>query len=474
MNSRYIDLIDLSFDPIEGFEVVDGCLLFHGIPIKQLIEKHGTPLRLTYLPRISAQINKAKRLFNKAIVQNDYKGKYFYCFCTKSSHFSFVLNEALKNDIHLELSSNYDIDLLNELYKRNKINQQTYIVCNGFKTKQYIKRISELINNGFSNTIPVIDNISEINFYDNAIEKGLSCQLGIRVAAEEEPTFEFYTSRLGLRYKDVLDFYKEKIMHNPKFELKMLHFFINTGIRDEAYYWNELSKLLDMYCALKKICPSLSMINIGGGMPIRYALDDIIDYDYLINEIVNQIKKTCNKEGVPTPDIFSEFGNYTVGESGALIFKVLAEKKQNDREKWYMLDGSLMTTLPDIYGVKQRYILLPINKWLNDYQTVIIGGLSCDGNDFYSSDIHQANLYLPQIKKEEGSEHDKDDEPLYLGFFHVGAYQESLSGYGGIKHCLIPAPKHILVRNTPDKEGYRSKEFAPQQDVQSMLKFLGY
>ena len=33
-------------------------------------------------------------------------------YCTKSSHFSFVLEEAMKNDIHLETSSAYDIHII--------------------------------------------------------------------------------------------------------------------------------------------------------------------------------------------------------------------------------------------------------------------------------------------------------------------------------------------------------------------------
>jgi arginine decarboxylase len=29
-------------------------------------------------------------------------------------------------------------------------------------------------------------------------------------------------------------------------------------------------------------------------------------------------------------------------------------------------------------------------------------------------------------------------------FFNTGAYQETIGGYGGLHHCLIPQPKHIL------------------------------
>ena len=59
------------------------------------------------------------------------------------------------------------------------------------------------------------------------------------------------------------------------------------------------------------------------------------------------------------------------------------------------------------------------------------------------------------------------------GFFHTGAYQESLGGYGGIQHCLIPAPQHVIVDR--DEEGnLTTRLFAPQQNADSMLQILGY
>ena len=66
-----------------------------------------------------------------------------------------------------------------------------------------------------------------------------------------------------------------------------------------------------------------------------------------------------------------------------------------------------------------------------------------------------------------------DEEPLYIGFFHTGAYQESLGGYGGIQHCLIPAPKHVLIDRNEDGE-ITTRLFAPEQSSESMLKVLGY
>jgi len=466
VKNKYFDLIDQTFYfPQEGFDIEDGYLVFNGIPLIHLIRKYGTPLKLTYLPQIGAQIKKARNLFTRAMKSLGYSGDYQYCYCTKSSHFSYVLNEILDHGANIETSSAFDIDLLRKLYATGKVNKETVIICNGFKPENYMERIIGLVNEGF-NVIPVIDNKHEVDYYDQHIE-GV-CNLGIRVATEEEPKFEFYTSRLGLRNNDVINFYKERIADNPKYKLKMLHFFVDTGIKDTLYYWGELKKAIKLYCELKRICPDLHAFNIGGGMPIRNSLGFEFDYKYMIREIVRNILDACEEEDVPEPDIFTEFGKYTVGESAATIFSVIDQKQQNDSEVWYMVDNSLMTTLPDTWGIGERFILLPINKWNNEYRRVNIGGLSCDNSDYYNAEVHQSQVYLPLLDS-----NGDGNEPLYLGFFHTGAYQDALSGFGGIKHCMIPSPKHILVDK--DSEGNLvDKLYQEEQTAEAMLKILGY
>ncbi|MCB0569783.1 MAG: arginine decarboxylase [Phaeodactylibacter sp.] len=464
--NRYFDLIDQTFYfPQEGFDIEDGYLAFNGVPLIYLIRKYGTPLKLTYLPKIGSQVKKARNLFTRAMKSVGYRGKYYYCYCTKSSHFSYVLNEVLKHDVHIETSSAFDIDLIRRLYKKGKLTKETIVVCNGFKTEGYLERITALINDGFENVIPICDNMREIEYYEQHVRG--KCKIGIRVATEEEPNFEFYTSRLGIRNADVARFFHEKIKDNPKFELKMLHFFVDTGIKDTLYYWGELKKAIKLYGEIKQHSKSLNAINIGGGMPIRNSLGFEFDYKYMVKEIVNLILQACEEDEVPEPDIFTEFGKYTVGESGAAIFSVLDQKLQNDAEMWYMIDNSLMTTLPDTWGISERFILLPINKWHNDYRRVNIGGLSCDNSDYYNSEVHESQVYLPAY--DPGA----DTEPLYLGFFHTGAYQDSISGYGGIKHCLIPSPKHVIIYKN-SQGNIVDKLYQPEQTAEEMLKILGY
>ena len=464
MNNTYSDLVQQTFTfPQEDFRLQDGYLRYNDLDVKALIDKYGTPLKISYLPKIGMQINKAKKMFELAMKKHKYEGQYNYCYCTKSSHFSFVVEEALKHNIHLETSYAYDIEIIKKLYARRKINKETFIICNGYKQKAYTSRIANLINTGFKNVIPVLDNIEELNAYVKSVKQHF--KLGIRVATEEEPSFPFYTSRLGIRAKDILEFYVDKIEgHEHRYHLKMLHLFLNKGIKDDIYYWSELNKVINLYCQLKKICPELDSINIGGGFPIKHSLGFDYDYQFMINEIIRNIKVACKKSKVPMPHIFTEFGSFTVGESMAHVYSIMAEKRQNDRETWYMIDSSFITTLPDTWGIGEKFLLLPINKWDTEYQRVVLGGITCDSHDYYDSEEHINEVFLPKLD---------GDEPLYVGFFHTGAYQDQISGYGGIKHCLIPSPKHVIIGH--DKNGKLVDWlYAKEQSAQSMLKILGY
>jgi len=463
MKNRYIDLIAQTFYfPQEEFTLEDNELRFHDIDLMELVEEYGAPLKFTYLPKISENIKRAKGWFHSAIKKNKYKGKYNYCYCTKSSHFEHILHEALKNDIHIETSSAFDIDIVNKLKLDGKIDDKTYVICNGFKRDKYITNIANLINSGHKNCIPIIDNYEEIGLLNEEI-KG-KYKIGIRIASEEEPKFEFYTSRLGIGYKNIMPFYNRQIKDNKRVQLKMLHFFINTGIRDTSYYWNELLKCLQVYVQLKKVCPTLDSLNIGGGFPIKNSLAFEFDYQYMVDEIIHQIKMVCEAEEVAVPNIFTEFGSFTVGESGGAVYEVLYQKQQNDREKWNMINSSFITTLPDTWAINKRFVMLAVNRWNDEYERVLLGGLTCDSDDYYNSEQHMNGIYLPKYRKE---------KPLYIGFFNTGAYQETIGGFGGLQHCLIPSPKHLLIDR--DKDGkLTTKVFSEQQKSEDLLKILGY
>lgn len=462
MKTRYIDLIDQTFEfPQDEFDLAKDRLTWNDIDLYALLEEHGTPLKVSYLPRIDAQIEKARSIFKSAFLENGYQGKHTYFYCTKSSHFSFVIDRVLEKGAFLETSSAFDLDIVFQKLDEGKMIEDSPVICNGFKDGRYMRKIQEAHQRGV-NVIPILDGKAELSVLEDLIDG--KCPIGIRIATEEDPKFQFYTSRLGIGYKGIVQFYKDRLLDHDKFETKLLHFFVNTGMSDTAYYWNELTKCVDVYCKLKKICPTLDTLDIGGGMPIKNSLSFDVDQEYLIKEIITRIKEVCEENNVPEPNIFTEFGSYTVSESGATFFSVLHQKEQNDRERWNMIDGSFMTTLPDTWAINKRFIMLPINNWNQEYERVLLGGITCDSDDYYNSEQHINAIYFPKYTK---------TRKQYLGFFNTGAYQDSIGGYGGVQHCLIPKPKHIILDRDEDGKLFTSV-FRDQQGSTEMLSLLGY
>ena len=128
------------------------------------------------------------------------------------------------------------------------------------------------------------------------------------------------------------------------------------------------------------------------------------------------------------------------------------------------MESCFRTTLPDSWAINKRFILLPVNRWNDNYERVLLGGLTCDSDDYYNSEQHINAIYLPKFDT---------NKPLYIGFFNTGAYQENIGGFGGLQHCLIPNPKHILIDK--DSSGVIStRVFSQQQTKEDFFKILGY
>ena len=113
----YFKLLKENLSSSKEFVVDDnGHLSFHGINLIDIIQEHGTPLKITFLPVISRQIERAHEMFHAAMEKIEYRGNYTFCYCTKSSHFAFVLDEVLKNNVHIETSSAFDLPILENLH----------------------------------------------------------------------------------------------------------------------------------------------------------------------------------------------------------------------------------------------------------------------------------------------------------------------------------------------------------------------
>ena len=143
-------------------------------------------------------------------------------------------------------------------------------------------------------------------------------------------------------------------------------------------------------------------------------------------------------------------------------FKNKDLKSINEKfQEKYLANFSIFQSLPDFWGLGQRFPLMPLTK-LNTTpnRSATIWDITCD-SDGEIPFSKEYPLYLHDV--------DLNKEDYYLGFFLVGAYQEIL----GMKHNLFSFTNEAII--TFDSEGNYEIEFIePTQKITDILIDLDY
>jgi len=468
----------------------DGRVLWHGIDIDEVAKTFGTPLKLTYIPKVSQNIEACQNLFQSAFDRHGYRGKYFNCYCTKSNHSQFVLEEVLRTGSGLEFSSFADLEILRFLEREGLVNKgHTFeslpLLCNGYKPDAYVSAIVNAHASGFRNILPILDSTDELDKYLQHAETlaptdgdGNSHPLRVGIRIQTTGGGPTPTSRFGMPLEQAKQLCEDQISSSDgTVELKMLHFFVQDGIADSMTFWEQLTNVMDAFVELKQQYPSLDCLNIGGGMPHQSSFltspsaDGSADkgnpevHMSIVDRIVSYVMTRCRDAELDEPHLFTEFGTYTVADSAINIFGIKAQKQQPaPHPPWYLIDSSFITTMPDTWGKKVRFDCLPLNHLKSDFQRVTLGGLTCDADDFYNAVQHGKDLRLPIVEHGNSAASSDRHDQLRIAFFNTGAYQDNLAGYGGLKHCLLGSPQHLVARvlRRTDDEG---SEAGPRQSA---------
>jgi len=246
------------------------------------------------------------------------------------------------------------------------------------------------------------------------------------------------------------------------------HAMVGSQIEDVEGWLARLARSVESYCRLRERVPTLRAFNFGGGMPTSaYSLDFEFDYAGFLRRLMEQIGATCAEFDVPQPDLIGEYGRYTVASHSVYLLEVGSVKAGQaapdsaGSEPWYLINGSLMVSLPDALIVDgQQFMVLPLDRWEAPAQGVRLGGRrTCDSDDFFPRPS-QPPLMLPE-----------DGRGLVVAVFGVGAYQQMISGRGGAHHCLSPEMRRITIEQ--DGDALVVREVAPQS-LGAIMGSLGY
>jgi arginine decarboxylase len=422
----------------------------------------NSPLEIVYLPRIRRKINALKQAFEAASREIVYAGKFLYAYPSKANMAEEVVRTVLQTGVHYEISSALDVDIVRIMRAGGFLTREQMVISNGFKPAgmDYADQIIEL-QHEHGNVLPVIEDMAEI---EPLALSGVSFDVGLRQKSyghhNSAAEMEAANSRFGMNTPELWRV-AEAVAAKPNLNIKLYHALVGSQIVGEAEFVTRLTPAIKNYARLKQRFPSLSIFDFGGGVPAAMTLDFSFDYRAFFVRLLTTIQHVCSQYDVPVPDVLGEIGRYTVSEHGAHCFKVILTKDNGSAYPWYVINGSIMSSLPDSWALGEHFIVLPLNHLDKPFQRVQLGGITCDSDDIYPPKGSPSPLYLPV-----------ETQDLYIGFFSIGAYQEMLGGVGGTKHCAIPEADELIVDRDP--AGQYQLKHLPGQNFHKVLGNLGY
>lgn len=448
----------------------DGHLYYEDIDLARLmLEGHphtgqalSSPLEIIHLPKIRQKIDAMQHLFAAAIAELDYAGRFHYAYASKANAAEEVVRTALDAGTHYEMSSRVDVEIARLMKSGGHLRDDRFVLANGFKTSgsNYSNSLIQF-KREHDNLLPVIEDVSEL---PALIDSGLAFDVGLRQKSNglyrSVIEMDAVDSRFGLNL-DGLWQASDMIAAAPNLRLKLYHAMIGSQLIDASSWIASLKPAIEIYARLRQRHPDLSIFDFGGGMPAPMTLDFTFDYHDFVRMLLITLQDTCAQYKVPVPDVLGEFGRYTTAEHGAHLFKVITVKDNGSELPWYIIDGSVMASFPDVWAIGEHFIVLPLNHLDQPFQRVRLGGVTCDSDDVYPQHKSESVLYLPVTT-----------QGLYIGFFCVGAYQEMLGGARGSKHCVLPEAAELIIDR--DADGRHRFEVLPGQTTEDVLRNLNY
>lgn len=136
------------------------------------------------------------------------------------------------------------------------------------------------------------------------------------------------------------------------------------------------------------------------------------------------------------------------------------EQLQTQLQERYLINASIFQSLPDYWGLDQNFPVMPLHH-LNTtpLRAASLWDITCDSDGEIGFDPDRP-LYLHDVNL--------DEEEYFLGFFNVGAYQETL----GMNHNLFTHPNEYTV--LINEAGYKIVNGIESKNILDILASIGY
>jgi arginine decarboxylase len=335
------------------------------------------PILIRFADILKQRLGEIHAAFREAIDSHAYEGSYCCVYPIKVNQQRQVVEEVFQfgRPYGYGLEAGSKAELLAVLAIADN---DTPIICNGFKDDEYIEMVMLAKKIG-RNIIPVVEKATELDFISrHSQDVGVRPRIGLRVRLASRGAGRWtesggYRSKFGLTAGEALRAVERLKAADMADCVELLHFHLGSQISDIRQIKAAVIEGARMYVELARNGAGMKFIDVGGGLGIDYDgsqtdFDSSVNYTLqeYANDVVYHIQNVCNQANVPHPTILSESGRAVVAYHSVLAFNVLGVSELGPGEDEKLPDAPKGAAQP-LIDLEDTYDSLDIENMLESF-----------------------------------------------------------------------------------------------------------
>jgi arginine decarboxylase len=309
------------------------------IDLKELVDNLqlrgiSLPILIRFGEILKHRLGEMHQAFQNSIAEHGYKNSYCCVYPIKVNQQRQVVEEVFEygRPYKFGLEAGSKPELLAVLAIADN---QTPIICNGFKDDEYIEMVMLAKKIG-RNIIPVVEKYTELDLILKHSQRvGVRPVIGLRVKLASRGSGRWkssggYRSKFGLTITEALRALEQLKAVHMEDCLQLLHFHLGSQITNIRQIKGAVMEAARVFVELHRAGAGLQFMDVGGGLGIDYDgsqtdFESSVNYTLqeYANDVVYHIQSICDEAEVPHPVIVSESGRAVVAYHSMLVFNVL-------------------------------------------------------------------------------------------------------------------------------------------------------